>query len=280
MPEAITARGVRVHNLKGIDVSVPTRRLVVVTGVSGSGKSSLAFDTLYAEGQRRYVESLSAYARQFLERMEKPAVDSLYGVCPAIAIKQRTTSRNPRSTVATATEIHDYLRLLFARVGRTHCDACDRHVERDSAGSAADQLLALPEGTRLLVGFALGTGGPPAGTSSTACSTAASHACCAARRRWSSGSWGRRAASRFPTRRSWWSTGSWWRRTPAPGWSTPWRPPWPRGPGTPRCRWWAAPGGASPSGSSARGAGARSWSPSRGSSPSTTPTAPARPATA
>jgi len=161
MPAFITARGVRVHNLKGIDVSVPTRKLVVVTGVSGSGKSSLAFDTLYAEGQRRYVESLSAYARQFLERMEKPAVDSLDGVCPAIAIKQRSSSRNPRSTVATATEIHDYLRLLFARVGRTHCDQCDREVERDSAGSAADQLLALPEGTRLLVGFALPTGGTP-----------------------------------------------------------------------------------------------------------------------
>ncbi len=163
MPAFITARGVRVHNLKGIDVSVPTRKLVVVTGVSGSGKSSLAFDTLYAEGQRRYVESLSAYARQFLERMEKPAVDSLDGVCPAIAIKQRSSSRNPRSTVATATEIHDYLRLLFARVGRTHCDGCDREVERDSAGSAADQLLALPEGTRLLVGFALPTGGTPRG---------------------------------------------------------------------------------------------------------------------
>ncbi len=163
MPAFITARGVRVHNLKGIDVSVPTRKLVVVTGVSGSGKSSLAFDTLYAEGQRRYVESLSAYARQFLERMEKPAVDSLDGVCPAIAIKQRSSSRNPRSTVATATEIHDYLRLLFARMGRTHCDSCDRHVERDSAGSAADQLLALPEGTRLLVGFALPTGGTPRG---------------------------------------------------------------------------------------------------------------------
>ena len=161
MPAFITARGVRVHNLKGIDVSIPVRRLVVVTGVSGSGKSSLAFDTLYAEGQRRYVESLSAYARQFLERMEKPAVDSLDGICPAIAIKQRSASRNPRSTVATSTEIHDYLRLLFARVGRTSCEACDREVERDSAESAADDLLGLPEGTRLLVGFALGTGGTP-----------------------------------------------------------------------------------------------------------------------
>ena len=158
MPAFITARGVRVHNLKAIDVQIPTRKLVVVTGVSGSGKSSLAFDTLYAEGQRRYVESLSAYARQFLERMEKPAVDELDGVCPAIAIRQRAGSRNPRSTVATSTEIHDYLRLLFARVGRTWCEACSREVERDSAESAADGLLALPDGTRLLVGFAVGPG--------------------------------------------------------------------------------------------------------------------------
>jgi excinuclease ABC subunit A len=161
MPAFITARGVRVHNLRGIDVSIPTRKLVVVTGVSGSGKSSLAFDTLYAEGQRRYVESLSAYARQFLERMEKPAVDTFDGVCPAIAIRQRITSRNPRSTVATSTEIHDHLRLLFARVGRTACDECGREVQRDSAESAASRLLRLPEGQRLLVGFALATGGTP-----------------------------------------------------------------------------------------------------------------------
>jgi excinuclease ABC subunit A len=161
MPAFITARGVRVHNLRGIDVRVPTRELVVVTGVSGSGKSSLAFDTLYAEGQRRYVESLSAYARQFLERMEKPAVDSLDGVCPAIAIKQRVTSRNPRSTVATSTEIHDHLRLLFARIGQTRCEACDREVRRDSAPSGAAELLALPEGERLLVGFAVSAGGTP-----------------------------------------------------------------------------------------------------------------------
>src|SRR5260221_4249058 len=161
MPAFITARGVRVHNLRGIDVSIPTRKLVVVTGVSGSGKSSLAFDTLYAEGQRRYVESLSAYARQFLERMEKPAVDTFDGVCPAIAIRQRITSRNPRSTVATSTEIHDHLRLLFARVGRTACDACGREVQRDSAESACSRLLTLPEGQRLPVGFALATGGTP-----------------------------------------------------------------------------------------------------------------------
>jgi excinuclease ABC subunit A len=161
MSASIEARGVRVHNLKGIDVSIPTRRLVVVTGVSGSGKSSLAFDTLYAEGQRRYVESLSAYARQFLERMEKPDVDAVEGICPAIAIRQRTPSRNPRSTVATATEIHDHLRLLFARIGRTVCDSCGNEVGKDSPGSAAERLMGLPEGSRVLVGFPLAPGGIP-----------------------------------------------------------------------------------------------------------------------
>src|SRR6266540_4209349 len=142
MPAFITARGVRVHNLKGIDVSVPTRKLVVVTGVSGSGKSSLAFDTLYAEGQRRYVESLSAYARQFLERMEKPAVDEIEGIAPPIAIRQKNTTRNPRSTVATATEIYDYLRLLWARIGRTYCPSCGDMVVRDTVDQVAARMLA------------------------------------------------------------------------------------------------------------------------------------------
>jgi excinuclease ABC subunit A len=154
MPADIRLRGVRVHNLKGIDVTIPTRRLVVVTGVSGSGKSSLAFDTLYAEGQRRYVESLSSYARQFLERMEKPRVEEVEGICPAIAIRQRTLSRSPRSTVATATEVHDHLRLLYARAGRTFCE-CGGEVRRDSAGGVAARLAREPEGTRLMVGFAL-----------------------------------------------------------------------------------------------------------------------------
>src|SRR5512140_1211755 len=153
MPADIVLRGVRVHNLKAVDVTIPTRKLVVVTGVSGSGKSSLAFDTLYAEGQRRYVESLSSYARQFLERMEKPRVDEVEGICPAIAIRQRSLSRSPRSTVATATEIHDHLRVLFARAGTTHCDACGVSVSRDSAASAAERLSTQPEGTPLLVGF-------------------------------------------------------------------------------------------------------------------------------
>src|SRR5262245_59158408 len=150
---ALVVRGARTHNLKGVDLSVPHRKLVVFTGVSGSGKSSLAFDTIYAEGQRRYVESLSAYARQFLERMEKPDVDSIDGISPAIAIRQKNSIRNPRSTVGTTTEIHDYLRLLWARVGQTYCRQCGKQVERESPDVVADALLALPAGTRLLVGF-------------------------------------------------------------------------------------------------------------------------------
>ncbi|HET6329523.1 MAG TPA: excinuclease ABC subunit UvrA, partial [Holophagaceae bacterium] len=126
--EAITIKGAREHNLKNVDLVIPRNKLVVITGLSGSGKSSLAFDTLYAEGQRRYVESLSAYARQFLDQMEKPDVDSIEGLSPAISIEQKTTSKNPRSTVATVTEIYDYLRLLFARTGKPHCAACARPI--------------------------------------------------------------------------------------------------------------------------------------------------------
>ena len=149
----IVVRGARTHNLKNVDLTLPTRSLIVMTGVSGSGKSSLAFDTIYAEGQRRYVESLSAYARQFLERMEKPDVDSIEGICPAIAIRQKNSIRNPRSTVGTTTEIHDYLRLLYARVGRTFCRNCGREVIRETAEVVARRLGALPDGTRLLIGF-------------------------------------------------------------------------------------------------------------------------------
>src|SRR6476661_6498569 len=149
----IVIRGARTHNLKNVDLTILPRSLVVMTGVSGSGKSSLAFDTIYAEGQRRYVESLSAYARQFLERMEKPDVDSIEGICPAIAIRQKNSIRNPRSTVGTTTEIHDYLRLLYARVGRTYCRNCGREVIRETAEVVARQLGSLPEGTRLLLGF-------------------------------------------------------------------------------------------------------------------------------
>jgi excinuclease ABC subunit A len=151
----IVVRGARTHNLKNIDVTLPVGRLIVVTGVSGSGKSSLAFDTVYAEGQRRYVESLSAYARQFLERMEKPDVDAIEGICPSIAIRQKNSVRNPRSTVGTVTEIHDYMRLLFARVGRTWCRQCGQEVIRETAEVVATRLLALAEGTRIVLGFDL-----------------------------------------------------------------------------------------------------------------------------
>jgi excinuclease ABC subunit A len=149
--DSIVVRGARVHNLKNIDFEIPHNTLTVVTGVSGSGKSSLAFDTIYAEGQRRYVESLSAYARQFLERIEKPDADSIDGIAPAVAIRQKNTTRNPRSTVATATEIYDYLRLLFARVGRTYCMQCGAEVKKDTVDEVAERVLALGEGTRLNV---------------------------------------------------------------------------------------------------------------------------------
>ena len=163
MPETVSAataeaaqlvvRGARTHNLKNIDVSLPLGQLIIITGVSGSGKSSLAFDTIYAEGQRRYVESLSAYARQFLERMEKPDVDRIDGIAPAIAIRQKNSIRNPRSTVGTTTEIHDYMRLLYARVGRTFCRACGQEVVRETAEVVARRLGDMPSGTRLLLGF-------------------------------------------------------------------------------------------------------------------------------
>jgi excinuclease ABC subunit A len=158
--DSIVVRGARVHNLKNIDFEIEHNTLTVVTGVSGSGKSSLAFDTIYAEGQRRYVESLSAYARQFLERIEKPDVDVIDGIAPAVAIKQKNSTRNPRSTVATATEIFDYLRLLFARVGRTYCLLCGQEVKKDTVDEVADRVLALGEGTRLNVFFPIQTNSP------------------------------------------------------------------------------------------------------------------------
>jgi excinuclease ABC subunit A len=152
--ESIQVKGARVNNLKNVSFSIPINQMTVVTGVSGSGKSSLAFDTVYAEGQRRYVESLSAYARQFLERMDKPDVDEVIGIAPAIAIRQKNSTRNPRSTVGTQTEIYDYLRLLFARVGETFCRVCGRQVYRDSPESVAEEVLTkIPEGTRFYVLF-------------------------------------------------------------------------------------------------------------------------------
>src|SRR6058998_2790289 len=149
--DALFIRGAREHNLKNIDVTIPRDKLTVITGLSGSGKSSLAFDTIYAEGQRRYVESLSAYARQFLGQMDKPDVDSIEGLSPAISIDQKTTSRNPRSTVGTVTEIYDYLRLLYARIGRPHCPVCGRPIAGQSIEAIVDQVLRLPEGTKFTV---------------------------------------------------------------------------------------------------------------------------------
>ena len=144
--DSIIVRGAREHNLKNIDVVIPRDKLVVITGVSGSGKSSLAFDTIYAEGQRRYVESLSAYARQFLGRMEKPDVDYIEGLSPAISIDQKGASRNPRSTVGTITEIYDYLRLLFARVGHPHCPQCGREITVQTVQQIVDAIQNIPAG--------------------------------------------------------------------------------------------------------------------------------------
>ena len=149
--QSILVKGAREHNLKDIEVTIPRDRLVVITGISGSGKSSLAFDTIYAEGQRRYVESLSAYARQFLGLMEKPDVDYIEGLSPAISIEQRSASKNPRSTVATVTEIYDYLRLLFARIGAPHCYKCGREIQSQTPQQMTDRILELDEGTRIQV---------------------------------------------------------------------------------------------------------------------------------
>ena len=151
MNDTIQIRGARTHNLKNINLDIPRNQLVVITGLSGSGKSSLAFDTLYAEGQRRYVESLSAYARQFLQLMDKPDVDSIEGLSPAISIEQKATSHNPRSTVGTVTEIHDYLRLLFARAGTPHCPEHHLALEAQSISQMVDHILAMPEDTKLMI---------------------------------------------------------------------------------------------------------------------------------
>src|SRR6201997_5464797 len=149
--EELVVHGAREHNLRDITVRLPRNRLICITGLSGSGKSSLAFDTIYAEGQRRYVESLSAYARQFLEQMEKPDVDSIEGLSPAISIEQKTTSKNPRSTVGTVTEIYDYLRVLFARIGVPHCPSCGAVISAQTVQQMVDRIMGLPAGTRLLV---------------------------------------------------------------------------------------------------------------------------------
>ena len=147
--DTIVIKGAREHNLKNLNVSIPRNKLVVITGLSGSGKSSLAFDTIYSEGQRRYVESLSSYARQFLDQMDKPDVDYIEGLSPAISIEQKTTHRNPRSTVGTVTEIYDYLRLLFARIGTPHCPECGKVIRSQTPQSIVDGIYELPEGTRV-----------------------------------------------------------------------------------------------------------------------------------
>jgi excinuclease ABC subunit A len=147
----ITVRGARQHNLKNINVDIPRDKFVVITGLSGSGKSSLAFDTIYAEGQRRYVESLSAYARQFLDQLEKPDVDSVEGLSPAISIEQKTVSRSPRSTVGTVTEIYDFLRLLFSSIGQPHCHQCGAPITRQSVDQIVAGVDELPEGERVMI---------------------------------------------------------------------------------------------------------------------------------
>ena len=151
MNDKIIIKGAKEHNLKNIDLEIPKNKLVVVTGLSGSGKSSLAFDTIYAEGQRRYVESLSAYARQFLGLMEKPEVESIEGLSPAISIDQKTTSKNPRSTVGTVTEIYDFLRLLYARIGIPYCPKCGRKIEKQTIDQIVDSVMSLEEGTRIQI---------------------------------------------------------------------------------------------------------------------------------
>ena len=151
MRDSIFVKGARENNLKNVDVEIPRDKLVVLTGLSGSGKSSLAFDTIYAEGQRRYVESLSSYARQFLGQMDKPDVDYIDGLSPAISIDQKTTSKNPRSTVGTVTEIYDYLRLLWARVGVPHCPKCGKEIRRQTIDQIVDKIMELPEGTRFQI---------------------------------------------------------------------------------------------------------------------------------
>ena len=151
MPNYISVHGARVNNLKNIDVDIPRDKLVVITGLSGSGKSSLAFDTVYAEGHRRFVESLSSYARMFIGQMDKPDVDSIEGLSPAISIDQKTTSKNPRSTVGTVTEIYDYLRLLYARLGVPHCPVCGKEIRQTSQDTIIDKIMEFPEGERFMI---------------------------------------------------------------------------------------------------------------------------------
>jgi hypothetical protein len=218
-------RGARTHNLKNLDADLPRDRLIVITGLSGSGKSSLAFDTLYAEGQRRYVESLSAYARQFLSMMEKPDVDLIEGLSPAISIEQKSTSHNPRSTVGTVTEIYDYLRLLYARVGEPRCPEHDVRLDAQTVSQMVDQVMTLPEGTRLML-LAPRTARASTPSSSNRCApramcaraSTARSASSTIRRRW------KRTRSTASTP---WSTASWCAPARSSAWRSPSRPRWP-----------------------------------------------------
>jgi excinuclease ABC A subunit len=222
--DRIVVRGAREHNLKDVDLELPRDALVVFTGLSGSGKSSLAFDTIYAEGQRRYVESLSAYARQFLGQMDKPDVDFIEGLSPAISIDQKSTSRNPRSTVGTITEIYDYLRLLYARIGQPHCPNCGRQIARQTAEQIVDQVHELPSGTRFQV-LAPVVRGRKASTRrcSSSCRPRATPGCAStARCTRSTRSPSSRSSGSTRSRSS--STGSCRRRTSGGGWPTPSRP--------------------------------------------------------
>ena len=217
---SIRIRGARVHNLKDISLEIPHERLTVVTGVSGSGKSSLAFDTIYAEGQRRYVESLSAYARQFLERMERPDVDEIDGIAPPVAIRQKNTTRNPRSTVATSTELYDFLRLLWARAGRTYCPDGHGLVQRDSVDHVAAALLALPEGSRWYALFPLRKRKPRTrcGTGSSTCANGVSIVCFSRRRAKEQRRKARRSWSFLPPNLCW----NWISPSRSMLWSTVW----------------------------------------------------------
>ena len=209
MADLLVIRGRREHNLRDVSLDLPRDKLIVFTGLSGSGKSSLAFDTIYAEGQRRYVESLSAYARQFLGQMDKPDVDFIEGLSPAISIDQKSASRNPRSTVGTITEVYDYLRLLYARIGHPHCPVCGRPVARQTPQQIVDRVLELPEGTKfqVLAPVVRGARGSTAPCSTTWPSRALPG--CASTGRPSS--WPTAATSRWPATRCtpsrWWSTG-------------------------------------------------------------------------
>ena len=221
----IVVKGARVNNLKNIDVSIPRDKLVVLTGLSGSGKSSLAFDTIYAEGQRRYVESLSSYARMFLGQMEKPDVDYIDGLSPAISIDQKPTSKNPRSTVGTVTEIYDYLRLLWARVGTPHCPICGKEIKQQTIDQIIDQVLALPEATRIQVMAPVirGKKGEHAKVFEDARKSTASPMTCPRRYAW------RRTKS--TTSRSWWTAWSSGRTSAAVSptawrWPPTWREDW------------------------------------------------------